>query len=86
MKPRDALAGWSPEQIDQGKAWVRSWRSAGENLERVRRDELRSLDAYRAIELIFSQSSAAAIELRPSSGLVEQQRWFMKAAGLRGHP
>lgn len=86
MNPKDALADWSPEQLEQGRAWVRAWRTAGVNLDRIRRDELRALDVYKAIELVFNRPSGDAAAVRSSSGLVEQQRWFMKAAELRGHP
>ena len=61
--------------------WMQAWREAGPALERVRREELRRLDGRRAIELLtgpadYRQEPRTA---RPSSGLVEQQLWFMKA-------
>ena len=77
------LDDWTPEEIAQGKRWVETWRRAGAELERIRRDELRNLDTYRAIEMLcgnadYTQSPRVP---RPTSGLVEQQRWFMRAAG-----
>ena len=81
-KGYSALDGWTPEQIALGKRWVETWRLAGADLERIRRQELRNLDAYRAIELLCGRAnySRAPYAPRSESGLVEQQRWFMKAA------
>jgi len=61
--------------------WMQAWRDAGPALERVRRDELRKLDGRRAIELLTGPADyrQEPRKARPSSGLVEQQRWFMKA-------
>lgn len=61
--------------------WMQAWREAGPALERVRRDELRRLDGRRAIELLTGPADyrQEPRKARPSSGLVEQQRWFMKA-------
>jgi hypothetical protein len=78
------LANWTPDQIAAGKTWVATWQRAGEELERIRRRELRALDAYRAIEMLFGGSGIVASSyLRETSGLVEQQRWFMRAADHR---
>jgi hypothetical protein len=76
------LAGWSPEQIAQGKRWVQAWKDAGEAMERLRREELRRLDGTRAIELLCGPADyrVAPRAPKPTSGLVEQQRWFMLAA------
>ena len=46
-----ALASWSPEQIALFRRWVEAWKTAGPELERVRRQELGQLDAYLAIAL-----------------------------------
>lgn len=75
-----ALASWTPEQIALGKRWVETWRLAGEDLERIRRKELREIDAYRAIELLCGPADYTVPPRapKPTSGLVEQQRWFMK--------
>ena len=75
------LANWTPEQIAQGKRWVQVWKEAGEVLERLRRDDLRRLDGYRAVARLcgpagYRESPRAP---KPSSGLIDQQRWFMKA-------
>ena len=77
-----SLADWTPEQIAQGKRWVQAWREAGEVMEQLRRDELRRLDGHRAIALLCGPADyrVPPRAAKPTSGLVEQQRWFMKAA------
>jgi hypothetical protein len=75
--------GWTPEQIALGRVWVRTWQSAGEAMERLRRKELRELDGPSVIALLCGPADyfAPPREARPTSGLVEQQRWFRKAVG-----
>jgi len=77
------LADWPPDQIELGRRWVQAWQTAGPELERVRREELRRLDGLRAIELLCGPADYRVSPriARPTSGLVEQQRWFKKAAG-----
>ena len=77
-----SLADWTPEQIAQGKRWVQAWKEAGEAMEQLRRDELRRLDAQRAIALLCGPADYRVPPRapKPMSGLVEQQSWFMKAA------
>jgi len=76
-----ALSDWTPEQIALGKRWVAAWKSAGVEIDRIRREELRALDTYRAIEKLcyWRDPSQPPRPPRPTSGLVEMQRWFMKA-------
>lgn len=66
---------------DHAADWMRAWRSAGEALERVRREELRAIDGRRALALLTGPADyrQEPRKARASSGLVEQQRWFMKA-------
>lgn len=77
-----SLADWTPEQIAQGKRWVRAWKEAGEAMERLRRDELRRLDPRQAIALLCGSADyhIAPRAPKPTSGLIDQQAWFMKAA------
>ena len=77
-----SLAGWTPEQIDQGRRWVKAWKEAGDVMERLRRTELRQLDAHKALALLCGSADyhVAPRAPKPTSGLVEQQRWFMRAA------
>jgi len=76
-----SLADWTPEQIAQGKRWVQAWKEAGEAMEQLRREELRRLDACRAIGLLYGPADYRVPPRapKPTSGLVEQQSWFMKA-------
>ncbi len=76
-----SLKTWSPAEVALGRLWVRTWREAGEEMERLRREELRRLDAERAIALLCGPADyhVPPREARPTSGLVEQQAWFQKA-------
>jgi hypothetical protein len=78
-----SLRDWTPEQIAMGRHWVRAWREAGEVMERLRREDLRNLDAQRAIALLCGDADYRVPPRapKPTSGLVEQQRLFKKAAG-----
>ena len=79
-----ALAGWTAEQIAATKRWIETWKLAGADLERIRRKELRELDGYRAIELLCGPAdyTSGPRAPKPTSGLVEQQFWFKKAAHI----
>ena len=74
-------AGWSPAQVAAARRWVRTWQEAGPRLEQVRRDELRRLDPQHAIALLCGEADYTVPPRapRPTSGLVEQQRWFKLA-------
>jgi hypothetical protein len=78
--PSSALAGWTPEQIAQGKRWVQTWKNAGEAMEALRRKELRELDSYKTIALLCGPAdyTREPFAPKPTSGLVEQQRYFSK--------
>lgn len=80
--PTSEPVHWTPEQIAQGKRMIQAWREAGPVLEQLRRKELRQLDGCKAIALLCGPADYR-VEPRlakSTSGLVEQQRWFMKAA------
>ncbi|HWO00285.1 MAG TPA: hypothetical protein VNS63_13560 [Blastocatellia bacterium] len=78
-----ALASWTLDEIAVGRRWVETWKLASKDLERIRRKELRELDAYRAIAMLCGPADYTRPPRapKPYSGLVEQQRWFTKAAG-----
>ena len=82
MKNSSALADWTPEEIALGKRWVETWRLAAADLERIRRKEIRGLDTYQTLLLLCGSRdySRPPYAPEPWSGLVEQQRWFRKAA------
>ncbi len=75
-----SLAHWTPEELARGREWVRAWKEAARELERIRRAELRSLDITRAIALLCGPANyhTAPRAPKPTSGLVEQQFWFMQ--------
>jgi hypothetical protein len=75
------LAGWTPEQVALGRRYVEIWKQTGIELERLRREELRRLDPQRAIALLCGPADYRVPPRAPkaTSGLIEQQRWFMKA-------
>lgn len=59
------------------RAWVERWRLAGPELERVRQSELRAVDTVAAVSGLDGLAWVLREHLpAPSSGLVEQQRWF----------
>jgi len=78
---RLSLKNWSPAEVAQGRLWVQAWREAGEEMERLRREELRRLDGPRAIALLCGPADyhVPPRAPQPTSGLVEQQFWFGKA-------
>ena len=78
-----SLAEWTPEQIALGRRWVQAWKEAGPELERLRREELRHLDAQHAIALLCGSADYRVPPRapKPTSGLIDQQRWFLKATG-----
>jgi hypothetical protein len=74
--------GWTPDQIALARRWVETWKLAGAELERIARQELREQDTYRDIELLCGTADYTRPPWapQPTSGLVELQRWFMRAA------
>jgi len=76
-----ALSAWTPEQREAGRLWVAAWKSAGPELEELRRKELRALDTFKTIALLCGPADYRVPPRapKPGSGLVEQQRWFSKA-------
>jgi hypothetical protein len=81
MTYRSKLSDWTPDQLAQAKRWVQTWKEAAPILEQLRREELRRLDPLRSIELLCGPADYTVPPRapKPSSGLAEQQRWFMKA-------
>lgn len=75
-----SLLDWTPEQIARGREWVKAWRLAGPDLERIRQDELRRMDIQSAIALLCGPADYRVPPRapRPTSGLVDMQRWLHK--------
>lgn len=62
------------------RAYVARWERAAPLLQQVRDADIRAADTAQSMR-IFSGSATWAVTHRPAaatSGLVEQQRWFMK--------
>jgi hypothetical protein len=78
-----SLRNWTPAEVAAGRRWVQAWREAGQEMERLRREELRRLDGQRTIALLCGPADYRVPPRapRPTSGLIEQQQWFKKAAG-----
>jgi hypothetical protein len=65
---------------DALRAYAARWERAAPLLQQVRDADIRAADTAQAMK-IFSGSATWAVTHRPASptsGLVEQQRWFMK--------
>jgi hypothetical protein len=72
------MSQWSKHQLI--RRWVRTWTKAGPELEAIRRREVREADNLEVLKTLESAFNHAvrATPLRPSSGLVEMQRWLAK--------
>ncbi|MGA2116941.1 MAG: hypothetical protein ABSH56_19555 [Bryobacteraceae bacterium] len=68
------------------RRWVETWRRAGEELERLRRIEIESVDTQEAVRQIFGGAAVAVPAPSPTSGLVEQQAWFARIGRERRKP
>lgn len=63
------------------KKWVETWEQAGIALDKVKLNELRARDYYSQHQVLLNDMLQYAFEhrqLRLSSGLIEQQKIFMK--------
>lgn len=83
MKKSSALADLTSEQLTLGKRWIEIWKLAAVDLERIKRKKIRELDTYKAISRLCGTAdyTKPPYAPKPWSGLIEQQRWFKKAAG-----
>ena len=85
---KSALADWTPEQIALGKKWAETWKLAAVDLERIKRKEIREFDTYKTIALLCGDRdyTKPPYAPKPWSGLIEQQRLFMKLRHLNDLP
>jgi hypothetical protein len=60
--------------------WVDTWKEAGPKLDAIRRREIQQADNLKVLAMLEGAFNHALRTLppRPSSGLVEMQRWFAK--------
>ena len=65
---------------EQLRRWVQTWKEAGPKLEAIRRREIREADNLKVLASLESAFNHAVrtMPLRPSSGIVEMQKWFAK--------
>jgi hypothetical protein len=71
------------DNLKQMEKWVTTWRRAGLTLHKIKRQELRAYD-YEKNRPIVDEMLQWAVDhgkVRLTSGLVEQQRLFMKMRG-----
>lgn len=68
------------------KAYVMAWKATGAALAEVKKHELRATDTQVAIQQLAGAFNDAVRRFPPraTSGLVEQQRWFMLLARRSG--
>ena len=70
---------------DQQRELVQCWSRAGRELERLRRENLRGLQYHwEDVDALLALGDSYDGPPRLTSGLVEMQRWFMRAARGRG--
>jgi hypothetical protein len=64
------------------RRWVACWKAAGARMEELRRERLRHIDTQQSLMNLADAFESCRIhrQPRPTSGLVEQQRWFRRLA------
>lgn len=73
-----------PETKENIKKWTAAWQQAAAALKELKKQELRAPDYYEKHRRILDDMLQYACKNRTerlTSGLVEQQRWFMKLRG-----
>lgn len=66
-----------PEQLPpNAQKWMAQWRSAAEELPKIRDRELRSMTDMQIIENAIALEPARPYPLRAESGMVVMQQWF----------
>jgi hypothetical protein len=68
------------EEREMMRRWVQTWKEAGPELEAIRRREVREADNLQVLALLERAFNHAVRTMppRPSSGMVEMQKWFAK--------
>ncbi len=71
---------------EQYRRYVETWKRAGPELERIRREELRAMDTRKEVSGMDALVDMALRygSPRETSGLVEMQEWFLKFARRQG--
>ncbi len=72
----------SQSESDLLREWVSCWKAAGPRLLELRREELSRIDTQRSLMNLADAFESCRLHSkpRPTSGFVEQQRWFRRLA------
>ncbi len=73
-----------PAELEAARRYVEQWRIAGPLLDEIKTRELRAMteeEGRRKAEIVMEAVPAPTEDAPPTSGLIEQQRWFRKAHG-----
>jgi hypothetical protein len=62
------------------RRWVEGWKRAGSRMRELNRAELQNISTEQALQNLAGAFESCRLHFapRPTSGLVEQQRWFRK--------
>jgi hypothetical protein len=68
------------DEREMMQLWVRTWKEAGPRLDAIRRLEIQKADNLKVLASLEGAFNHALRTMppRPSSGLVEMQRWLAK--------
>jgi hypothetical protein len=80
VRDRDSLWRGTAAEEDAGiRRWVKTWKEAGPELEAIRRRELAEADNLKVLALLEDAfNHAITLPPRPSSGLVEMQKFLAR--------
>ncbi|MBN1393818.1 MAG: hypothetical protein JW959_02140 [Pirellulales bacterium] len=69
-----------PTETELIRRWIGCWQRAGERMEELRREKLRNTDTQQSLMNLADAYESCRLHHRPlpSSGFVEQQRWFRR--------
>jgi hypothetical protein len=69
-------------ETERLRQWAACWKRAGARMEELRREELRHTDTQQSLMSLAGAFESCRLHYKPlpTSGLVEQQRWFRKLA------
>jgi hypothetical protein len=70
------------DQSTEARSWVEGWQRAGRRLRDLKRSELGRISTAEALRNLAGAFESCRLHFapRPTSGLIEQQRWFRKLA------
>ena len=72
----------SDQEADRLRHWVACWKDAGARMEELRREQLRHTDTQQSLMSLAGAFESCRLHYKPlpTSGFVEQQRWFRRLA------